>query len=188
MNTPDNIYDFVIVHGSYGSPFENWFMWLFKKLEAKGFKVLVPQFPCGKENQNYENWFRILDSYSSFLGPKTTYIGHSLGPAFITDYLLDKSLKAKGLYFIAPLYQKLNISEFDNVNTPFFIRNDLEKLRELSETRVCFVSDNDPYVPNVISFDFAEKIGAEIKIVKEAGHFNTAAGYDTFPLLLEQLL
>ena len=44
METQENIYDFVIVHGSYGSPFENWFSWLFQKLEAKGFKVLVPQF------------------------------------------------------------------------------------------------------------------------------------------------
>ena len=40
METQENIYDFVIVHGSYGSPFENWFSWLFQKLEAKGFKVL----------------------------------------------------------------------------------------------------------------------------------------------------
>ena len=186
--TPQMFYDFVIVHGSYGSPFENWFSWLFQQLEAKGYKVLVPQFPSGVGFQNYENWFRVLDAYSSFLGPNTTFIGHSLGPAFITDYLLDKKLKVKDLYFVAPLYQTGCGSELDTVNAPFFIRQDLTEVSALSDKRVCFVSDNDPYVPNDWSFDFAKKIDAQVEMVQKAGHFNLAAGYNTFPLLLQKIL
>ena len=34
-----------IFHGTEGYPEENWFPWLKEKLEAKGYKVFVPQFP-----------------------------------------------------------------------------------------------------------------------------------------------
>ncbi len=186
--TKEKVYDFVIVHGSYGSPFENWFPWLFQQLESKGYNVLVPQFPCGIGFQNYENWFRVLDVYRPFFGAQTSFIGHSLGPAFITDYLLDTKLKVKGLYFVAPLYQKLHAPEFDLINEPFFIKNDFQEVANLSEKRMCFISENDPYVPNSVSLDFAQKIEAEIKMVQQAGHFNSAAGYNTFPQLLSEIL
>ena len=43
------MFDYVIVHGSYGTPFENWFPWLFQRLSEAGKNVLAPQFPCGNE-------------------------------------------------------------------------------------------------------------------------------------------
>lgn len=188
MNTKsENFYDFVIVHGSFGWPFENWFPWLADELAAKGKKVLAPQFPCGKGMQNYENWYRVLDAYAPFIGEKTTFIGHSLAPAFIVDYLLDRQIKVNALYFVAPLYQKCNHPEVDEVNASFFFKSDLKDITTLSQKRICFISTNDPYVPNDYSLDFAKKIGAEVKTVENAGHFNTAAGYRTFPLLLQQL-
>ena len=38
------MYDYVIIHGSYGHPFENWEPWLFNVLTSEGKQVLAPQF------------------------------------------------------------------------------------------------------------------------------------------------
>jgi len=182
------MYDFVVIHGSYGSPFENWFPWLTKELETRGANVLVPQFPCGKGIQNYKNWENVLDAYAPFLGPETIFIGHSLAPAFIVDYLINKEIKIKGLYCVAPFYHPLGLPEFDEVNVPFFLKKDLLRIRQLAEKRTCFISENDPYVPKDLSLDFAEKIKATTQFIPNAGHFNTTAGYNTFDILLQEIL
>ncbi len=182
------MYDFVIIHGSYGSPFENWFPWLVNALEKEGKKVLAPQFPCGEDCQNYDNWCAVLNAYKHLLNNKTTFIGHSLAPAFIVDYLIDNNMIVNNLFSVAPFYDKINIPEFDKVNTPFFNNRNLEKVTALTQKRVCFISDNDPYVPNSLSFDFANRIMAETIIIPYAGHFNASAGFRTFPQLLDTVL
>lgn len=180
------MYDYVIIHGSYGSPFENWFSWLYGELTKKGKNVLVPQMPCGEDIQNYENWSKVMDSYKHLIDENTVFIGHSLSPAFIADYLIKSKLKANKLVFAAPFYGLIDIPEFDKVNSPFFIE-DISAVRNLVKESVCFVSLNDPYVPNNLSYDFAEKIGAKVIKVENAGHFNTSAGYSSFEDLLTQL-
>lgn len=35
------MYDYVIIHGSYGHPFENWEPWLFNVLTSEGKQVLA---------------------------------------------------------------------------------------------------------------------------------------------------
>ena len=181
------MYDFVVVHGSYGSPFENWFPWLFSELSNEGKNVLAPQFPCGKGIQNYENWEKVLDSYSALIDENTTFIGHSLAPAFIVDYILSRKIKVNKLVFAAPFYGLIDIPDFDEVNSPFFFMENLDLITEYSKDRICFISDNDPYVPNQLSVDFAKKIQGKIKTVNKAGHFNTSSGFSEFELLLNEL-
>ena len=47
--------NYFIIHGSFGSPFENWFPWLHDFIESDGKQVYVPDFPIGVGYQNYEN-------------------------------------------------------------------------------------------------------------------------------------
>ena len=47
--------NYFIIHGSFGSPFENWFSWLHDFIENEGKQVYVPQFPIGVGYQNYDN-------------------------------------------------------------------------------------------------------------------------------------
>lgn len=179
------MYDYVIVHGSYGDPFENWFPWLYEKLTSAGKQVLAPQFPCGSGIQNYENWKRVLDAYRYLIDERTTFVGHSLAPAFIVDYLVDNDLKVNDLVFAAPFYGLIDIPDFDEVNSPFFIDCKFEKLERLSNRRICFISKNDPYVPNSLSIEFARKTCSDIIFVEDAGHFNSSAGYRKFDELYE---
>lgn len=182
------MYDYVIIHGSYGNPFENWFSWIFKKLSEMEKNVLAPQFPCGSNIQNYNSWLAVLNSYKDYIGEKTSFIGHSLAPAFIADFILDNNIKVNNLYFAAPFYGLIGIPDFDQVNNPFFIFKDLEKLKKYINSSICFISTNDPYVPNQLSIDFANRIGANKTFVDNAGHFNSAAGYTHFEQLLEEII
>ena len=182
------MFDYVIVHGSYGTPFENWFPWLFQRLSEAGKNVLAPQFPCGNEIQNYTNWSKVMDVYKDYISKETSFIGHSLAPAFITDYILNNSLQVKNLYFVAPFYGLINIPDFDKVNSPFFIYNDLKNIQNFVKSITCYISTTDPYVPNQLSVDFADNIGANKVFVENSGHFNKAAGYTHFEQLLEQVM
>ena len=48
--------NYLLIHGSFGSPFVNWFPYLRKELESQGKIVYTPDFPTGVGYQTYENW------------------------------------------------------------------------------------------------------------------------------------
>ena len=75
-----------IVHGWDGYPEEGWFPWLKKELEAKGFKVLVTQFP-GADNPRIEKWVPKLAEVVGTVDESTYFIGHSVGCQTIVRYL-----------------------------------------------------------------------------------------------------
>ena len=65
----------IIVHGSFGSPEENWFPWLKEELEKFGVKVLVPKFPT-PEGQSLENWLKAFEECRQHLNEETILVGH----------------------------------------------------------------------------------------------------------------
>src|SRR3989344_7319515 len=86
-----------IFHGTEGYPEENWFPWLKEKLEAKGCKVFVPQFPSPSgEHASVTEWFKVLENYNQYIDKDTILIGHSLGGVFALRILerLKSSVKA----------------------------------------------------------------------------------------------
>ena len=179
------MYDYVIIHGSYGHPFENWEPWLFNVLTSEGKQVLAPQFPC--IDQNYENWKRVLDAYKPCIGEKTSFIGHSLGPAFIVDYLIDEKIKINNLYLAAPFYGFIGIENFDTVNQSFFKHSDISKAGEFFNKAICLYSDNDPYVPIEMSKEISKLLNAKQVIIPNKGHLNAGAGMIEFKELKKEI-
>ncbi len=177
------MYDFVIIHGSFGYPFENWSPWLFNMLTEKGKQVLAPQFPT--INQDFQSWDNVFAVYDRFIGTNTSIIAHSLGPAFVVDYLVKHSKKVNNLYLVAPFYGLINIKEFDDVNKTFFMYSDLSLALPFFKKAFCFYSDNDPYVPKNMSESFTKQLLAEKLIIPGGKHLNASAGYTEFSELLE---
>lgn len=97
-------------------------------------------------------------------------------------------MSVKNLYFAAPFYGLINIPDFDKVNKPFFTYKDFKRVKNLAQSITCYISTSDPYVPNELSVDLADKIGAKKVFVDNAGHFNLAAGYTHFEQLLEEMM
>jgi len=180
-------YDAVIIHGSFGDPFGNWAPWLYSQLTERNKKVLVPHLPT-PEAQNLVNWERILGSYSDFISEDTSIIAHSLAPAFVIDFLLNRAKKVDTALFVSPFYDLIDIKEFDDVNRTFFVSGmDISRFTNNAKKRICVYSDDDPYVPIKMSDDFCKKIGAEKHIVPGGQHLNKSSGFSEFPLLLELL-
>jgi len=176
-----------IIHGSFGSPEENWFPWLRGELEKLGVKVFAPRFPT-PEGQSLKSWLNVFEKYKQHLDGETILIGHSLGPAFILNALESLDRPVKACFFAAGFLGKLGNQEFDKVNKGFTEREfDWKRIKKNGGKFFVFYSDNDPYVPKEKALELAGHLGVKPVLVKGAGHFNEKAGYEKFPVLLEKI-
>lgn len=181
------MYRVLIVHGSFGTPYENWFPWLYEKLSELNVSTLVPHFPS-PDGQNYTNWEKVMNSYEHLFNSESIIVAHSLAPAFVTDYLIENEKNVKGVIYVAPFYGLINLPDFDEINRSFFIdKVELENLKNYTEFRHCIYSDNDPYVPTKMSDNFSDKISASVEIIKKGKHLNKEAGFDRFEILLDRI-
>src|SRR3989344_2126006 len=88
-----------IFHGTEGYPEENWFPWLKEKLETKGLKVFVPQFPSPPiVPSKISEWFDVLKNYEQEINEETILIGHSLGGVFTLRLLEKLSRPVKAVF------------------------------------------------------------------------------------------
>lgn len=73
-----------IIHGWDGHPDEQWFPWLKKELEQRGFEVYVPQMPKTEEPR-IDIWVPYLRGLVGRPDQDTYFVGHSIGPQAILD-------------------------------------------------------------------------------------------------------
>ena len=174
--------NYFIIHGSFGSPFGNWFSWLYDFISAEGKQVYVPQFPIGVGYQNYDNWSKLLSYYLELglINENTTIIAHSIAPVFVSKFLTENKVKVKKLIFVCGFNNYFGINEeYDTVNKTMFFDN-LKDVKQLANKIICFYSDNDPYVKYEVEKEFADTIATEQICIPNAGHINSESGYDTF--------
>jgi len=192
---------FIIFHGSYSSPEGNWFPDLKEKLESLGQEVIIPQFQTEDwkmiaqsgpktrvANQTLDNWLKAFDKiFQKFQkGEPLCFIGHSLGAAFIL-HLVDKyNLTLDCAIFVSPFLDQLGDWRFDLVNQHFYKTNfNFQKLKKFIPISYTLYSNNDPYVKNSHSIDFAKKLNSSLLVVKSAGHLNSEVNLNEFPLVFE---
>jgi uncharacterized protein len=179
--------NFIIIHGVYGNPEENWFPWLKKELEGMQYEVIVPKFPTPLD-QSLESWTRIFSKYESKINEETVLIGHSLGAPFILNYLEKTNKKIKAAILAAAFCKQLGI-QYDEINKTFVDKQfNWEKIKQSCSKFFIFNSDNDPWIPLQTAQDLAKNLNAELNIVHDGGHLNKKAGYEDFPILLETII
>lgn len=184
-----------VAHGWDGTPEEGGFPWLKKELEAKGFEVQVPQLP-DTGNPRIENWVPALAKVVGKPDEQTYFVGHSMGCQTIARYLetLPEGQKVGGAVFVAGFFKHLKgleddpeVRETDKhwLGTPI----DLSKVRTHLSKSVAIFSDDDPYVPLDNQDDFRSKLGSEIIVQHNQGHFSGPRDKTTkLPIVLEKLL
>ena len=179
--------NYFIIHGSFGSPFGNWFPWLYNFLSDTK-EVYVPQFPIGVGYQNYENWSKLLKYYLDLglIHENTTIIAHSIAPVFVSKFLVQNKIKVNKLIFVCGFNNYLGINkEYDTVNKSMFFDN-LVDVKKYSDQIICYYSDNDPYVKYEVEKEFADAIATEQKLIKNGGHINSESGYNEFYEILDE--
>lgn len=181
--------NYFIIHGSFSSPFSNWFGWLYGKIESGGGICYCPDFPTGVGFQNYKNWEKLLKYYHSLglINENTTIIGHSIAPAFISKFLVKNKIKVKKLIFVCGFNNHLGINEdYDAVNKSMYLKN-LSDVKNFADEIVCFYSNNDPYVPYDIEKEFANTVATKQVLLKGASHINAESGYTEFKEILKYI-
>ncbi len=176
--------NFFIIHGAYGNPEENWFPWLKKELEKKGYEVIIPKFPT-PIGQSLESWLRVLNKYDNQIHADTVMIGHSLGVPFILNYLEQTDKEIKAAFLVAGYHHVLE-NQFKEMNKSFVDKKfNWNKIIENCEKFVVIGSDNDEYIPIETTRQLAFLLDAELRIINNGCHLNSKAGFDKFPKLLE---
>lgn len=181
--------NYLIIHGSFGSPFANWFPYLRREIEKRDLEVYTPDLPTGVGYQNYENWSNILKGYidSRIINENTVIFAHSIAPIFICKFLCENKIKVKRLVFVCGFNNYLGINaEYDAVNKSMYF-NSLVDIKNYCDDIVCFYSDNDPYVKYEAEKEFADTITNKQIIIKDGGHLNSESGYTEFEELLKYL-
>ena len=171
--------NYLLIHGSFGSPFVNWFPYLRNEIEKRNLMVYTPDFPTGVGYQNYENWSRVLEAYisSGIINENTVIYAHSIAPIFVCKFLVGHNIRVKRLVFVCGFNNYLGINEeYDEVN-----------LKGLAEEIICFYSKNDPYVKFEAEKEFADTIATKQIVIDDGGHLNSESGYSEFKELLEYL-
>lgn len=192
---------FLIIHGSFGSPKVNWFPWLKTELEKLHHTVILPQFPVDDwdkltqkgegnttQNQTLENWLSTL----KFLVPQikshpTVVIAHSLGPLFTLHTIEKYKLTFDSAIFISPFLTKLNKSwQIDAANATFYKTDfDSHTIHTALPSVYSLFSDNDPYVDMRYIKQFNRLTKSQEILVKGGGHLSASSGFTQFPLVLE---
>jgi len=177
----------IILHGTENNPNDNWFPWLKKELERKGFRVWVPFLPCSDKPN--------VDKYNSFLLPDWQYnsdtflIGHSSGAVAILSLLqnLPKGTVINKAILVAGFKDNL---EWDALDGLFIHSYDWEKIKRRCKEFVFIHSDNDPYVPMEHGKFLHGKLGGRLIVKKGQKHFSISSfgeKYKQFPLILDLL-
>ncbi|EGU60138.1 YdeN-like protein [Vibrio nigripulchritudo ATCC 27043] len=180
-----------VLHGTFGSPFDNWFGWLNKQLSESGVACYNPYLPTPL-GQDFDNWSRIIDSYfdAGLLGPQSVVIGHSSSAVFWVKYLASKKVSVKTLVTVSGFNSFISgLEDFDKLNSNLYVSDDeAEQFLKLEIPTVCFVSENDPYLPLEELNSFSKLIKGDTVVVKDGGHFNTDSGYDSFDAVYELIV
>lgn len=177
-----------MIHGAYGNPDENWFPWLKKELESRGHKLFIPRFPT-PEGQDLKNWLKTFKEYEKYIKKDTIMIGHSVGAAFILDYLEISNKSIRSAFLVSGFTSLLGNPKFDNINKTFVDKGfDWKKIKGNCVSFHLFHSDNDPYVPLGLAEDLARNLRVPLMTVKGAGHFNAKSGYIKFDQLLKKII
>lgn len=194
---------FVLFHGSYGNPEENWLPELKEKLLALGQDVLVPTFPVDTwddvtlrgntkptVNQNLESWLKIFEKEvlsQCKRNGRLCFVAHSLGCVFVLHVLEKYRLTLDSAIFVSPFLENLNTKwQIDHANSTFYkSKFDFGRLKKSVPVSYVLYSDNDPYVDRKISSNFARKLGSSAIIVHRSGHMNSEVNLNEFPLVYE---
>ena len=180
-----------IVHGWGGNSKSEWFPWLKKELESKGFKATVFDMP-DTENPKIETWVPYLEKNIQNPDEETILIGHSIGCQTILRYMekLPEDIKVGKVILVAPWFNLFNLEEEELPiakpweETPI---DEKKALGHISQKIVCIFSDFDPVVPMRNKEMFKDKYNAEIVVVPGGGHFSGDDNTIELPVVLSYI-
>jgi hypothetical protein len=176
----------VILHGTDGKPQDNWFPWLKSQLEAKDFKVWVPNLPNNHTpNRHVYNDFLFSSSWDF---KDNLVIGHSSGAVTILNLLADDRCPPVKAGVLVGAWAHMDGTDLDRDQFKDLFPADGFDFSEIKPKAGEFIflhSDIDPYCPLDQAKWLAKQTDAEIIIIPGGQHLSS--GHKQLPELLEAL-
>ncbi len=179
----------VLVHGYKGFPENNWFPWLRRELEARGWTIHAPQLPLAAWPRR-PAWIPALVDVLRPLDPsQTVLIGHSLGCVSIL-YALE-TLRPSTPFAAGVLCAGFgrDFRKTDRLVHWFTPPPDLAAIRPFVRRWTCVHSSDDPIVPFAEGEWLAGQLGADLVRLEGKGHLmKKIDGVTELPEALEAAL
>jgi len=170
----------LILEAWYNKPEDNWYPWLKKELEKKGYKVLVPDLPDQRtDHPSLAKQIKFIDDLK-FLDVETVVIGHSLGA--VLGMRLGENHKFKELITVSGW----DFNDLCEGHKLFWkTMMDHKKIQKNVGKIYCIGSDNDPYYTKISFEDTAGRLGGKFIFIKGKGHFVKRDGVTKIPQILK---
>lgn len=165
----------IIVHRWSGSPETDWYPWLKKMLEEKGYAVTAPTIP-DPHMPTIEAWQASLTAAVGTPDGELVFVGHSIGCQAVLRYLasVEGSVKVANVVLVAPWLQLANLEgpEEEKIGQPWEKTPiDWNAVRAHAPSATLIFSDDDMYVPTVNKDLFAAQWPeAKAVMVHAMGH------------------
>ncbi len=175
-----------IVHGYDATPDDNWFPWLKKQLEERGFDVIVPQMPEAA-TPSLEKWLTHLQQLVGKCDENTFLVGHSLGTITCLKFLetLPENQKAGGVVLVAGFSEDINFSPlYSFTEKPL----NYKKVKDSVKNIVAIHSTDDMAVPYRFAEIIQDKLNAKLITLQGLGHINASNGCFELPEALNAIL
>lgn len=176
-----------IILGWGATPKNDWFPYLKKKLQEKGYKVKVPLMP-DIDNPKIKPWVNKLKSFK--VNYDTIFVGHSVGCQTILRFLENFPEKINMVILVAPwiTINKDNLDENEEWSvakpwseTPI----DYKKIKNKVRKFIVIYSEDDPFAIEKDIKKLIKDLNAKEVNVGKKGHICEGDGIKTLPEALK---
>lgn len=179
-----------IVHGWEFNPQMNWYPWLKRELEMRGYEVIVPMMPDSPE-PDIKAWVSHLKREVGQVDRKTYFVGHSIGCQAIIRFLSTQTHKMGGAILVAGWFALTPAAtptqSYERIAKPWLLEPiDFAAARRAGGFTV-FLSSDDPYVPLLNKEVFEQTLGAKVIVEEGKGHYSIEEGVVEVPQVLDAL-
>lgn len=177
----------IVLHGTGGSPDNNWFKWLESELTNMGLQVWRPALPNPDLPSLKNNVEFLLANCPFAINDETLVIGHSSGAILALILAQSNPGPLGGVVAVSVFHD--NSLNWDKNAKLFDVDFDWQAIKEGASKLLFIHSDNDPYVPLDQAQYVADNCQAELLVIPGQGHFNLEQSpeYKAFPKLIEIL-
>lgn len=173
----------LILHAWYSNPKENWYPWLKKELEGRGYMVYLPDLPTmGTNLPDMKKQIEYIEKNIN-IDKDTLVFGHSLGT------LLAMRLAEMYRYQKMVLIAGWDFNDLTKEHRLFWKTPiDHQKIKKNVKEIYCISSDNDPYMTAYTVEDMSKRLGGKFILIKGKSHFSVKlGGVKRIPELLKYL-
>ncbi|HLE48519.1 MAG TPA: alpha/beta hydrolase [Patescibacteria group bacterium] len=166
----------------YSKVTDNWYPWLKKELEKKGFITHFPDIPeMRKDVPEMSKILKFIESLK-IIDKDTIIIGHSLGN------LLAMRLAEKHRYKQMILVSAWDYDDLCEGHRLFWkTKINHSKIKGNVKNITVIHSDNDPYYTSISAEDTSKRLNARYILIKGGGHFTAKERTKKIPEILELL-